>query len=163
MKKIILTFLAFGLLINSFAQDEYKKRSAVGIHFLFFDFKTAAELKNDGLANVINEGNWSDTKRMNPGFALSYMQGVNDKLDFVATASSSFLSYPVPNKPVSSSSQYMLDVTAMGNLKLVSDKYWVSPYLSLGAGFSKYGAIMVLLFQPERVSRLIFLMKPSYC
>ena len=139
MKKIILSFLAFGLLINSFAQDEYKKRSALGIHFLFFDFKTAAELKNDGLANVINEGNWSDTKRMNPGFAVSYMQGVNDKLDFVATASSSFLSYPVPSKPVSSNSLFLLDVTAIGNLKLVSDKYWVSPYLSLGAGFSKYG------------------------
>src|SRR6187397_2421561 len=112
MKKIILSFLAFGLLINSFAQNEYKKQSALGIHFLFFDFKTAAELKNNGLANVINEGNWSSIENMKPGFAVSYMKGVSDKFDFVATVSSATLSYPVPNKPVSSSSQYMLDVTA---------------------------------------------------
>ncbi|MEP7108429.1 MAG: OmpA family protein [Ferruginibacter sp.] len=139
MKKLILSFLAFGLFINSFAQNEYKKLPSLGIHFFFNDFKTAAELRNDGLASVIRAKNWSKTSRMTSGMAVSYMEGLSNHVDFVATISGSFLDYPVPNKPISSSTKLLLDATAIANLKLITDKYWVSPYLSLGAGISKFG------------------------
>ena len=139
MKKIILSFLAFGLLMNVYAQSDYKKLPALGVHFLFNDFKTAEELRRSGLASVIRDKNWSKTSRMSVGLAFSYMEGLSNNLDFVATASGSFVDYPVPDKPAFGSSRFLLDVTAMGNLKLISDKYWVSPYLSLGAGVSKVG------------------------
>jgi hypothetical protein len=96
MKKIILSLLAFGLLINSFAQNEYKKSPSVGIHFFYNDFKTAQELRNSGLANVIRTKNWKKTSRMIAGLAASYIEGVNDHVDFIATASGSFVDYPIP-------------------------------------------------------------------
>jgi OmpA-OmpF porin, OOP family len=139
MKKIILSFLSFVLFINAFAQNEYKKLPSLGVHFFFTDFKTASELRSGGLANVIRDKNWSKTKRMAPGLALSYMEGMSDHVDFIATASGSFLDYPVPNKTSSGFTKFLLDVTAVANLKLTSDKYVVSPYLSLGGGVSKYG------------------------
>jgi OmpA-OmpF porin, OOP family len=137
MKKIILSFLAIGLLINSFAQD-YKKLPSLGVHFLFNDFKTAAEIRNDGLASVIRSKNWSKTKRMSPGLAVSYIQGLSNNLDFIATASGSFVDYPIPDKPSFGSTKFLADITASANLKLISDKYCISPYLSLGAGVSKF-------------------------
>jgi outer membrane protein OmpA-like peptidoglycan-associated protein len=138
MKKIILSFLSFGLLINSFAQQDNKKLPSLGVHLFFNDFKTAAELRNGGLANVIRNKNWTKTGRMNAGLAVSYMEGLSNNLDFVATASGAFLNYPVPDK-VNTGIKFYLDVTAMANLKLLSDQYVVSPYLSLGAGVSKAG------------------------
>ena len=138
MKKIILSFLAFGLLINSFAQQDYKKFPSLGVHLFFNDFKTAAELRNGGLASVIRNKNWTKTSRMNAGLAVSYMEGLGNNLDFVTTASAAFVDYPVPDK-ASTGIKLYLDVTAMANLKLLSDQYVVSPYLSLGAGVSKAG------------------------
>lgn len=145
MKKIILAIFTFGLLSNSFAQENYKKLPALGLHFLFNDFKTAAELRSGGLASVIRNKNWSKTGRMNVGLGLSYMEGLSNNLDFVATASGSFVDYPIPDK-ASTGIKFLLDVTAVANLKLLSDNYVVSPYLSLGAGVSKvsgyYGAFI---------------------
>ncbi len=138
MKKIILSVLTFGLLLNSFAQENYKKLPALGLHFLFNDFKTASELRTGGLANVIRNKNWLKSDRMNVGLGLSYMEGLSNNLDFVTTASGSFVDYPVPDK-ASTGIKFLLDVTAVANLKLLSDHYVVSPYLSLGAGVSKAG------------------------
>jgi OOP family OmpA-OmpF porin len=139
MKKFAFTFLTFGLLISSFAQNDYKKLPSLGLHFFFNDFKTAAELRSEGLASVIRANNWSKTSRMSPGLAISYMQGLSNYFDFAATASGSFVDYPVPDKPAAGFTKFLLDVTAVGNMKLLTDKHAVSPYLSLGAGFSKYG------------------------
>ncbi len=138
MKKIILSLLTFAFLINSFAQ-EHTKRPALGISFLFYDFKTAAEIRNNGLANVIKDNNWKKTNRMNVGLAVSYMKGINDHVDFITTASGTFVNYPIPDKAGSATTSFLLDATAVANLKLTSDKYCISPYLSLGLGASKYG------------------------
>ena len=139
MKKINLSFLAFGLFINSFAQDGSKKLPSLGIHFLLDDFKTAAAIKSEGLSSVISSNSWSKTGQMNPGLALSYMDGLSDFLDLAATASGSFVDYPVPGKTSFGDSKLLLDVTAVVNLKLLTDRHTVSPYLSLGAGASKWG------------------------
>jgi len=66
------------------------------------------------------------------------MEGLSNNLDFVTTASGSFVDYPVPDK-ASTGVKFLLDVTTVANLKLLSDHYVVSPYLSLGAGVSKAG------------------------
>ena len=139
MKKITLSLLAIGLLLNVFAQDEYKKSPSFGVHFFFNDFQTAQELRSNGLPSVISSKNWKNTKRMVAGLAASYSKGVTNNIDFITTASGSFLEYPVPNKTGNGITSFLLDVTAVANLKLLSDKYFFTPYLSLGAGASKYG------------------------
>lgn len=138
MRKILLVFLTLGLFATSFGQGEYKKRPTFGIHFVLNDFSTAGNLRTAGLVSVLKSKEWHKTSRMIPGLAVSYMQGLNDYLDFSGTLSGSFARYPVPNKPLANNPSFVLDATAAVNLKLVSDKYWVSPYLTVGAGASKY-------------------------
>ncbi|MDO9376016.1 MAG: OmpA family protein [Ferruginibacter sp.] len=139
MKKIFLSLLAIGSLINCFAQNEFKKTPSIGIHFFYNDFQTAKDLRTQGLANVIRDNNWKKTSRMTPGLAVSFLKGINDKVDFITTASGSFVEYPVPTSSIDGSSRFLLDVTAVTNIKLLSDKYTFTPYLSAGLGASKYG------------------------
>ncbi|MBL0146538.1 MAG: hypothetical protein IPP48_13175 [Chitinophagaceae bacterium] len=106
MKKILLSFIALGLFISAFSQNEYKKRPSLGVHFLLNDFKTASDVRTIGLANVIKSKLWHNTSRMSAGLALSYLQGLSNHVDFAGTLSGSFLSYPVPGKPASSSTNF---------------------------------------------------------
>jgi len=138
MKKILLSFLAFGLCIASFGQNDLKKLPSLGINFTLTDFKTAADLRNSGLASVIKAKQFRKTNRMAAGIAVSYMEGLSDHLDFSGSLSASFLDYPIPNTPAFNANNILLEGVAMVNLKLVTDKYWLVPFLSVGVGASKY-------------------------
>jgi OmpA-OmpF porin, OOP family len=146
MKKIILATLTFGLLINSFAQTEKKKLPAFAIHFFFNDFKTAEQLRTTGIVDVFRTKSWKRTNQMNPGLALSYINGISDHVDFIGTLSGSFVDYPIPGKDNASNSKFLLEAAVAANLKLLSDNYFISPYISVGAGVSKwsgyYGAFI---------------------
>ncbi|CAN5394470.1 hypothetical protein BH11BAC3_BH11BAC3_44890 [soil metagenome] len=139
MKKITLTLLTLGFLFNSFAQDQYIKTPSLGINFFYNDFKTAADIRKNGLANALRTKDWTKTGNMVAGLGVSYIKGVSNNVDFASTLGFSFLQYPVPDKPTNTSSKLLIDLTAVANLKLVSDKYIFSPYLSAGVGASKYG------------------------
>jgi OOP family OmpA-OmpF porin len=146
MKKILLSLLSISLVLSSFGQNDYKKRPAIAVHFIMNDFKTAAELRSAGIANVLKSKGYRKTANMTAGLGLSYIQGLSEKIDFAATLSGSFLDYPVPNKPLTGTNEFLLEGVATANLKLLSDKYWVSPFLTAGLGASKYkgyyGAIL---------------------
>jgi len=138
MKKILLVIMAFGLVTTTFGQSGKVKPSTLGISFILNDFKTAADIRNKGLASVISSKEWHKTQYMSAGLAVTYIKGLTDKLDFAGTASGSFPIYPVPNKPAATNSGFLLEATATANLKLVSDDYWVSPFLTAGIGGSAY-------------------------
>jgi len=123
---------------TAMAQDDYKKAPTFGFHFALNDFQTASELRSVGLGNVLKEKNWSNTKRMISGLAVSYMQGLSTNVDFAATLSGSYLDYPIPNKVTDGQQNLLLEAAATANLKLVSDKYFLSPYITAGIGASKY-------------------------
>jgi OmpA-OmpF porin, OOP family len=139
MKKILLAFIGLGLFVSSFAQGEYKKRPSFGIHFFLDDFKTAQSIRSTGLANVIRSKEWHKTRNMNAGIAVSYLQGMNNNLDFVGTLSGSFLDYPINGKSPRVDPLLLLEGAATLNLKLLSDKYIINPFLTAGIGASKYG------------------------
>jgi len=138
MKKLLLVFIGLGLIITSFAQGEYKKRPSFGIHFVLNDFRTAQNLRTSGLPGVIRSKEWHKTKYMTAGLAVSYLQGLNNNLDFVATLSGSFLDYPIAGKPLRNNPSMLLEGAATLNLKLLSDKYCFTPFLTAGIGGSKY-------------------------
>ncbi len=138
MKKILLAIISLGLFVTSFAQRENKKLPSIGIHFVLNDFKTAANIRSGSVTNVINTKEWRKTRNMSAGMAISYMQGLNNNLDFVGTLSGLFIDYPVPGKALRTNPSLVLEGTAAVNLKLISDNYWVSPYLTAGVGASKY-------------------------
>ncbi len=138
MKRIILSFLALGLIFNVFAQKEYVRTPSLGINLFFYDFQTATNIKDHGLANVLNNHEWSQLSNLKAGMALSYTKGLNTHSDFNLTASGGSIVYPIPKVPVSGTEKFLLEVVATVNLKLLTDKYVVSPYLTAGAGASLY-------------------------
>jgi outer membrane protein OmpA-like peptidoglycan-associated protein len=138
MKRIMLSFLAIAACTFVFGQNDYKKQSSLGVHFIFNDFQTAADLRSNGLSNVLKNKQWTKTGRMTPGLALSYMKGISNHLDFAAILSGTFTRYPVPDKPLDGSQKLLLEAVATANLKLLSDKYYFVPFLTAGAGASKY-------------------------
>ena len=138
MKKILLAFIGLGLVVSSFGQGEYKKRPSFGIHFVLNDFKSAASVRSVGLANTINSNKWHKTNQMTAGLAISYLQGLNNNLDFVGTLSGSFLKYP-NSKTITSEPLLLLEGAATLNLKLLPDKYILNPFLTAGIGGSKFG------------------------
>lgn len=138
MKKILLSFLVLGLFITAFGQNDYKKRPALGIHFVLNDFKSAADLRSNGLTYMLKTKEWHKTNNMAAGLAVSYIQGLGNHLDFAGVLSGAYVNYPVPNKSAAYSSNLLLEAVATANLKLFTDKYWFNPFLTVGAGGSKY-------------------------
>ena len=138
MKKILLSFLALGLFITSFGQDDYKKRPALAIHFLLDDFKSASDIRANGLASLLRSKQWHKTGRMIAGLGVSYIEGLSDHVDFAGTLAGSFIDYPIPGKALRNTNDFLLEGTATANLKLVTDKYWFDPFLTIGVGASKY-------------------------
>lgn len=138
MKKLFLLFISFGILAASFGQTpDYKKRSSLGVSFFLSDFKTASDIRTDGLTSVIRNKNYFNTSRMNPGLALSYLSGLSNNVDFIGTLGGSFLDYPNSNI-TPGNTHFLLEGNAQVNLKLLSDHYIVTPYIDLGVGASNY-------------------------
>jgi OmpA-OmpF porin, OOP family len=138
MKKILLVLISLGSIVGAFAQGEYKKRPSLGIHFFLNDFKTAQVLRTAGLPKVIRDKQWQRTSAMTTGIAVSYLQGLNNNLDFAGTLSGSFVDYPITGKPSRVDPSLLLEGAATVNLKLLSDNYYVNPFLTAGVGASKY-------------------------
>jgi len=138
MKKTLFVLLTLGLFVTAYGQADYKKSPSLGVQFFLNDFKTAANLRATGFPSVIRSKEWHKTKNMNAGIAISYIQGLSNNLDFAGTLSGSFLDYPVPGKALFADPSLLLEGAATANLKLLSDKYCFTPFVSAGIGGSKY-------------------------
>jgi OOP family OmpA-OmpF porin len=150
MKKAILSLWAVTCFcITAFGQNSnFTKRPALGIHFFGNDFQTPQKIRETSLDAVLKDNEWAKLGDLNFGFAANYMKGLTNKLDFSTTLGVSFIDYPMEGKQLSGDDDALIEWDAMVNAKMVSDKYWVSPYLSAGIGASKwkgyYGAIIPL-------------------
>lgn len=138
-----MIMLAACILTSAIAQENaiknpYKKKPAIGFAFTFHDFQTAQDLKNTSLNQVLKDNEWYKTSRMSPGLALNYFQGLTNHLDFMARLGGTFVSYPLKNKTASGNDKLLAELDANINAKLLSDKYWVTPYLTAGVGASQW-------------------------
>jgi OOP family OmpA-OmpF porin len=139
MKKILLLVCASILMSTAFSQTtSYKKQPSLGIHFIFNDFKTPQLIKANSLSSVINNKQFSKLKEMDPGFMITYGQGITDHVDFVASFGGSFVKYPLKNRPAETTERFLAELDANVNVKLLNDSYVVNPYLTAGAGVSYY-------------------------
>lgn len=142
MKKFITLSFSFLFISLSFSQDSEKKsyvrKPAFGLSVFFNDYTTAQRIRTSSLSSVIANKQKSDIKDMDPGIAVTYFKGLNENIDLAATLGGSFVSYAIgSNNTVDS--RLLLEGDASINVKLLSEKYWLTPYASLGAGLSKYG------------------------
>jgi OmpA-OmpF porin, OOP family len=138
MKKVVLSLLAVALFTCGFGQNDFKKRPTLGVSFILNDFKTASTIRSSSLSNVLRNKSFTNTKNMVPGLALNYLQGLTNNIDLEASLGGSFTDYPVPGKPLFGTSSLLLQLATTANVKLTSDEFWLSPYLSVGVGASKY-------------------------
>lgn len=138
MKKSILFVLAFAVCSMSFGQSDYKKPGTLAFHFALNDFATASDVRANGLSATLNANKWYQTRRMSPGMGISYIKGLGQNVDLATTLTGSFLKYPVPNKPLSSDDALLLEGAVTANIKLLTDKYCLNPFITLGVGASKY-------------------------
>ncbi|MBC7935453.1 MAG: OmpA family protein [Rhizobacter sp.] len=145
MKKITLSLLAGLVCTMAFAQKDHIKPPTLGFNFTLTDFKTASDLRTIGLSNVIEAGDWEKISAMSAGISVDYIQGVSKNIDFATTLSGTFLEYPVPEK-TNIRNGLLLEAAATARLKLLSDKYFLSPFITAGVGASKfrgyYGAFL---------------------
>lgn len=139
MKKLSLLLISLGIFSASFSQNtDYKKGNGFGISFFLNDFKTASDIQSNGIVSVFREHNFFKTSRMNPGLAINYMSGLSNHVDFIATLGGSFLDYPIKDMVPFGANNFLLESTASLNLKLLTDRYIVVPFIDLGVGASKY-------------------------
>ncbi len=139
MKKCLLLLLVIGISLSAVSQEhDYTKGKALGISFFLNDFKAASVLRNQGVVELFKNKNFFNINNMNPGLAVNYLQGLSKHIDFAASLGASFLDYPIKNKPPFNADNFYLEGTANANFKLLSDRYWVTPYVDLGLGASKY-------------------------
>ncbi len=139
MKQLFLLLLTVNCLFAVNGQNKnLKKLPSLGFQFSFIDFKTASDIRNNGLNNVLIEKKWYKTDRMKPTITINYLQGINNNLDFMGRLTSSFAEYPLRNSTISGSGdKFYIEADANVNVKLLPDNYWVVPYLQAGAGIAK--------------------------
>lgn len=138
MKKISAVFLSL-VLFNTItvAQNDNVRPPAIGISFSLHDFATAQRIRSTSLSTVFRNDQLAKINDMSPGISVTYFQGLRSHVDFAGTIAGSFVDYPLAGKP-SGGDNFLLAADASLNVKLLSEKYWVTPYLNVGVGASKY-------------------------
>jgi OmpA-OmpF porin, OOP family len=137
MKKILVSLIMITFCMQVFAQNQdYKRPSYIGISFIMNDFATAQRIRNGSLASVLTNRSYAKFRDMAPGIGLSYFKGLRNHLDFAGTLTGSFPSVPQKDGTNSSGDNALFEGDASVNLKLLTEKYYFTPYLSAGIGAS---------------------------
>ncbi len=138
MKQFFLSVTMLLLVSAAFAQSDNVKPSSFSIGFGMYDFKTANQLRTTSLATVLRDKKISKLKDMDPALFISYTKGVNSNIDFDLSLAAAYVKYPVPNKPAFTSQYLLSDLSAVANIKLLPDNFYVVPYLVAGIGATQY-------------------------
>lgn len=154
MKKLLFSLIASCLVIAASAQTtpiSYKKRPSLGVSFVLKDMYTSDAISRSSLSSVISNKEWTPFKSLDPGLNFQYFQGLTEYVDFQATLSGSFVRYPFYRRAgvaQPTSSKFLLELDAAANIKLLTDKYTVVPYLSFGIGASMYTGTYFAAYAP---------------
>ena len=146
MKHLIVSLLAAIIIAPViYGQEDEIRPHELGVSFDLFDFKTAELIRTTSLNAVIRDKKFGDEK--SPGIGLHYFKGLKKRIDFGASLNAANLNQPLPGK-TDPSDRFMFQLEAAAHFKLVTDKYWLQPYLIGGFGAQKYyiyyGAYMPL-------------------
>ncbi len=155
MKKMLLSLCLALFAAGLFAQSEmpssssladYKKRPTLVIHFLANDFRSADYWRHHSLSDLTN--NFTKLKDMDFGLGLQYLQGLTNHIDFSGRLDASFTDYLFRNRPQTGDDNFLLEADAGFNIKLLSDKYFLVPYLHAGIGGSMYDGSYFAAYVP---------------
>ncbi len=153
MKKILFFTVVLGLSAISFAQTtSYKKMPSLGVNFFLQDFKTPALINSSSLSGVLTNKSWAKGNDMSFGLGIQYLTGLTEHVDFSTNLGGSLLNFPFrPEAGISatgSSSRLLLEWDAGVNIKLLTDKYFLVPYINAGIGASMYAGTYFAAYIP---------------
>ncbi len=125
-----LTLIAFG----GFAQNESKftgpkKPSIFGIHFNLADYKAPIGISTPGSGRV-----YSSVREMTKGVSLSYIKGINNKIDLAVKLNGMFYDYPNLSSTVLSKQAFVPEAEAALNIRPYGDNHLIAPYIIAGIG-----------------------------
>ena len=139
MKKTILLFVTLAITSLVFSQStSLKKLPTLGIGFNLKDYKTAGLISSKSLSDVLVNKSYAKVSEMAPGLNVTYYQGLTDNIDFMANLGATFTDYVYRGKTYGTNSNFLLDLDAHLNFKLLTDNYAVVPYITAGLGTSMY-------------------------
>lgn len=147
MKQLIVSLLSVIIIAPTvYGQDDEIRSHELGVSFNLYDFKTAELIRTTSLNAVIRDKQFGDDLSM--GIGLHYFKGITKHIDFGGALHASYVSQTLPGKPVDGTDRFMLQLEGTGQFKMVTDKYWLQPFLIGGFGAQKYsiyyGAYMPL-------------------
>jgi OOP family OmpA-OmpF porin len=153
MKKICLIFSVLFTSTLVFAQTppvSYKKQPSLGISFFMKDYPTPAAISNTSISAVLRDDKWTKLGDMIPGLSVNYLTGLSENVDFAAGLGGSFGRYPFKPNTVTSPNKdgFLLTLDANLNIKLLSDKYFLVPYATVGVGASMYEGSYFAAYMP---------------
>jgi OmpA-OmpF porin, OOP family len=134
MKWIPLLFSFTFYFDGVFCQDKHIKDPALSINFTLTDFTAAGNIKTAGIGEIFQ----FDKMQPKAGISLGYLNGIDSHFDYAVNANACFINYVVPGMPGTGKNNLLLDLTGSVNFKINTDKNLLSPYLTAGAGISKY-------------------------
>ena len=142
MKKTAFLVALTLLAVTTFAQTGAKKRPTLAIHYAFTDYKSGFDVRNNSLVTVLNNGNLYKVRRMDPGLGISYMEGFTPNIDFAGTLTGTFTNHPTTGgfSNTTGRDALLLEFAATANFKLLTDDYFLTPYITLGVGASKWSS-----------------------
>jgi len=142
MKKILVTMLAIAGGTCAFAQQTekgaYTRPSAIGVSLFFNDYLTPARIRATSFTSVVNNKQIARVREMAPGIAVHYFKGLNNYIDFASSIGGSFPNIVMKNGTTVSDPKFQLEGDASVQVKLFSDRYLFTPYLTAGIGASLY-------------------------
>lgn len=137
MKKTLLLLITIAIVSPSLAQT-HTKPAFLGVNFFLNDFATPKSINSNGLPYVVRNKQLFKPSTMTPGMAISYVDGLSDHVDLDLSLGGSFIDYPLRYINSPGNAHLLLEAVGAINVKLLSDRYFFTPYLQVGVGASKY-------------------------
>jgi OOP family OmpA-OmpF porin len=141
MKKILVTLLAIVCGTAVFAQTQknaYKRPGALGVSLFFNDYLTANRIRTTSFNQVINNKQVARLREMAPGIGIHYFKGLSNFVDFAGTVGGSMPKIIMKDGTTTTDSKLQLEADASAQFKLFSDRYFLTPYVTVGVGASYY-------------------------
>ena len=141
MKRFSLLLVVFSITFSAFSQvatRNYTKPWGLGINIVANDFPLANYIRTKSLREAINNKQLFNSQNITPGFGISYIKGFTEHIDINATLSAAFSDVDgygdyVPKNP------FLAELATTANIKLLSDKYFFTPFATAGIGATMYG------------------------
>lgn len=142
MRNILLLCLAFGWAANVNGQSgAHKKEPTLAFQAGLVDFLSASRVRqNSSLTQVMGNNQWAKPNEMDFALGGSFINGINDYLDYSVNTFFTFTNYPIRNKKPPFENGIYGQVDASVHLKLLPDNYILVPYLSAGVGGAMIGS-----------------------